>query len=117
MPQTLHHIAIIVSGEKSVEFYRELGFEITNSVSRTTHTDEVVLMQGYGTRLELFVDASHPLRATNPDPLGLRHIALQVENIEEFCKKHNCSEIKTDWFGEKYTFITDPDGQMVEIHE
>jgi len=116
MPQTLHHIAIIVSSEKSVEFYARLGFEIIKRISRPARHDEIVLMQGYGTRLELFVDATHPPRAENPEPLGLRHIALQVDNIEDFCKKHNCSEIKTDWLGEKYAFITDPDGLMVEIH-
>lgn len=28
-----------------------------------------------------------------------------------------CEEIRTDWFGRKFTFTKDPDGQPIELKE
>ena len=111
----LHHIAIIVSSEASVDFYKELGFKETYRVTRVN--DAVVLLDGFGFELELFVDPDHPSRANNPENIGLRHFALRVSDIDEFAVRYGVAQINKDWQGEKYFYIKDPDGLPIEIHE
>ena len=111
----LHHIAIIVSNEASISFYKELGFKETYRVTRAS--DAVVLLDGFGFELEVFVDSNHPARAANPENIGLRHFALQVSDIDEFAVKFGVTQINNDWQGERYFYITDPDGLTIEIHE
>ncbi|EID84158.1 Lactoylglutathione lyase [Treponema sp. JC4] len=117
MIQAIHHFAIIVSSEKSVEFYTKFGF---NQIFRKERTyDTVVLMEGYGIQIELFIDSNHPPRAVNPENIGLRHLALKVDNIENTIKELGLSdiEINTDWLGKRYGYIFDPDSLPVELHE
>ena len=111
----IHHFAIIVSSEKSVAFYERLGFNVTFKKKRAY--DMVVLMEGNGLKLEMFIDPDHPCRATDPENLGLRHLAFKVEDIEEASRKFGNSPICTDWVGERYCMISDPDGLPIELHE
>lgn len=118
----IHHFAIIVSSESSVEFYTKLGFK--EIFRKERNYDTVVLLSGYGIQIEMFVDANHPERATNPENLGLRHLALRVSNIEEAIEKlketmrdFEVSPIMNDWVGERFCYITDPDGLPIELHE
>lgn len=117
----VHHIAIICSSEKSLKFYRKLGYEITSRHPRPEHHDEIVYMSGYGTVLELFIDSMHPARVTNPEANGLRHLALRVTDIEHLVSDfadYNPEPIRIDAItGEKMSFIKDPDGLPVELHE
>lgn len=117
MIQAFHHFAIIVSSEKSVEFYSKLGF--TETFRKERNYDSVVLMEGYGIQIELFIAPNHPQRAVNPENIGLRHIALKVDNIETTIKELGFSdiEINSDWFGKRYGYIYDPDGLPIEFHE
>lgn len=110
----VHHIAVIVSSAASIDFYSRLGFRV-----RETHErgyDTVVLMDGPCT-LEIFVDPKHPARVTNPEAMGLRHLALKVDKIEDDLKGFEIEPIRTDWNGVRFTFIKDPDGLPIEIHE
>ena len=113
----IHHVAMIVSGEGTVEFYNRLGFEEVLRMQR--EYDMVVLLTGYGFELEMFVDANHPPRATAPENMGLRHIALKVDNIEETAKEHGLEidSIMQDWCGVRFAYVKDPDGLPVELHE
>ena len=117
MIQSMHHIAIIVSSEDSVDFYKHLGFREIYRKNRAQ--DTIVLLQGYGIQLELFVDPSHPERATNPECIGLRHLALQVDSIEQIAEELDLeiSPIQEDWVGVRYAYTWDPDGLPVELHE
>ena len=117
MIQGVHHFAIIVSLELSVDFYKKLGFRETYRKERKY--DTVVLLDGYGIQIEMFIDAKHPARATNPENLGLRHLALKVDNIERIVADLDLEigAIMTDWIGERFCFITDPDGLPIELHE
>lgn len=120
MAVALHHIAIIVSSRASVTFYEKLGFSVTETIKR--ERDEIVFMQGAGTVLEVFVDPTHPARLSNPEANGLRHIALQFDDIETEvqtlrAKGYDVEPVRTDWHGKKFTFVKDPDGQPVELHE
>lgn len=112
-----HHFAIIVSSEKSVEFYTRLGFE--EFYRKDREHDTVVLLKGYGSEIEMFIDPSHPSKEDSVEPLGIRHICLAVENIEETVEKLSLEHtpIKNDWIGRKYCYLTDPDGNKVELHE
>ena len=54
---------------------------------------------------------------TNPEAKGLRHVAFTVESLEEIMKIVECEEIRTDWFGRRFTFCRDYDGQPIELKE
>ena len=117
MIQGLHHFAIIASSEASVDFYKKLGFNETFRKERTY--DTVVLLDGYGIQLEIFVDPNHPERATNPESKGLRHLALRVDNIETTASNLGLEigNIMNDWVGTRFAFTADPDGLPIELHE
>ena len=118
----LHHIAIIVSSERSIDFYRLLGFQETFRKKRKY--DTAVLMGGYGLQLEAFIDANHPGRGEQ-EPIGLRHFALRVEKLEaeiERLKRESTEVIEVgpimeDWTGVRFCFIKDYDGLSIELHE
>ena len=111
----LDHIALIVSKEENLSFYEKLGFIEKNRIERGY--DTVVFMECDGLLLEVFIDPNHPARVTNPEAMGLRHIAFVVESLEEVMRDVECEEIRTDWFGRRFTFTKDPDGQPIELKE
>ena len=112
----VHHLSIIASSEESIIFYSSLGFLEYKRVER--EYDTVVLMSGYGIGLEIFIDPTHPPR-TSPEPLGLRHLSLRVDKIEDTIEELGLEvgSIMTDWLGQRYCFIADPDGWLVQLHE
>ena len=111
----LDHIALIVSAEENLAFYEKLGFKEKSRIERGY--DTVVFMENGTLLLEVFIDPNHPARVTNPEALGLRHIAFVVESLEEVMSVVECEEIRTDWFGRRFTFTKDPDGQPIELKE
>lgn len=120
MIQGLDHIALIISSEKHISFYEALGFSVTEKIKR--NYDEVVIMEAEGVVLEIFVDKNHPERLSKPEAKGLRHLALKVKNLEKTVedlkqKGIQAEPVKTDWFGRRFTFVKDPDGQPIEIKE
>ncbi len=111
----IHHFAIIASSEESIRFYEKLGFTVT--FRRDRKYDTVILMDGYGIQIEMFVDPNHPERATNPENMGLRHLALKVDSVEEMTHRFECGPIMKDWVGVNFCFTADPDGLPIELHE
>ena len=111
----LDHIALIVSKEENLSFYEKLGFIEKNRIERGY--DTVVFMECDGLLLEVFIDPNHPARVSGPEALGLRHLCLVVEDLEEVMSVVQCEEIRTDWFGRRFTFTKDPDGQPIELKE
>ena len=111
----LDHIALIVSSEESLRFYEKFGFKETKRIERTY--DTVVFMKCGQVVLEIFIDSNHPERMNGPEAKGLRHLAFSVESLEEIMKMVECEEIRTDWFGRKFTFCRDYDGQPIELKE
>ena len=112
----IHHIALIVSSEESIGFYKRLGFREVFRNNRSY--DTVVLLLGYEIELEFFVDSSHPPRL-KLEPLGPRHIAFRVDRIEETMAELGIEtkKVSLDWIGRRYCNIIDPDGNTVELHE
>ena len=113
-----HHIALLISSEETLDFYKKLGFE--ESFRKERKVDTVVLLDGFGIQLEVFIDNRHPKKAESLDePLGCRHFALCVDNIEETVAEFGFdhTDIGIDWRGIRYCYITDPDGNQIELHE
>jgi len=104
----LNHIAIIVSSEEGVDFYKTLGFKEKSREIRPESHDELIYLNDGLITLEIYKDPTHPKRVTNPEAYGLRHLCFQVEDIGE--------DYKTDKNG-KFKFIYDPDGLPIEIRE
>jgi glyoxylase I family protein len=115
MITAVHHIALILSSEECLDCYKGLGFAETFRKER--EYDTVVLLDGYGIQLEVFIDPRHPGRG-EVEPLGPRHFALQVSNsLEMEFEGLRAERIKRDWLGRRYVFIHDPDGNVVELRE
>ena len=117
MIKGIHHFAIIAGSEKSINFYEKLGFR--ESYRRERKYDTVILLDGHGMQIEMFVDPNHPERATNPENMGLRHLALKVDKIEETVEELGLEigPIMNDWVGVRFAFTGDPDGLPIELHE
>lgn len=118
MIKCLHHVAIIVSSEVGVDFYKTLGFVEENRVNRTT--DQIVFLVGYGEKLEIFVDSLHPARQSNPEAMGLRHLAFEVDDVDgewERLKQFNPETIRVKANGKKVFFVKDPDGLPIEFRD
>lgn len=111
----IDHIAIIVSKEENLNFYKKLGFKEIRRITRAY--DFVIFMKNGDVILEIFVDPNHPDRLTKPEFLGIRHIALTVDSLDDVVKKFDCEPVKKDWFGRRFTFVKDMDNQPIEINE
>jgi len=120
-----HHIAIICSDYgRAKEFYiHKLGFELYREVFRPAQNDYLRMLRKGDTVLELFIKPDAPQRVTNPEALGLRHLAFHVENIEPVVAWLNDLGIETEPIredkvnGGRFTFFRDPDGLPLELHE
>ena len=109
----IHHFSIIASSEASVEFYTKLGFHKNKRINRDY--DTVVLMDGYGIGLEVFIDPRH-CRSVD-EPLGFRTLSLKVDSCENIKRKFDCGPIQKDWVGVNFCFTADPDGLLIQFHE
>ena len=122
----LQHLSIIVSTEKSITFYECLGFREISRMKRKK--DTVVAMEGFGLRVLMFVDPTHPARVSEPEAMGLRNLILRVDQLEDTLWeiKRNAEvagleiasgPILTSWHGYRYVLIKDPDGLPIGLHE
>lgn len=75
------------------------------------------VMENNSIVLEIFIDPNHPERVSELEAKGLRDLAFVVESLEEVTKIVECEEIRTNWFGRKFTFCRDYDGQPIELNE
>lgn len=126
MFKKVHHIAIICSDyQKSKHFYTEiLDLEIINEVfrpERESYKLDLALNCIYV--IELFSFPSPPVRVSNPEACGMRHLAFEVSNLESVIAKLTKNSIKTepiriDEFTKKrFTFFEDPDNLPIELYE
>ena len=115
MGMELDHIALIMSKEENLSFYEKIGFKETNRIERGY--DTVVFMENGSVSLEIFIGQNHLKRMSAPEVYGIRHVGLVVENLDEYMSIVECDEIRTDWFGRRFTFTKDPDGQTIELTE
>lgn len=140
MEMKWHHVAIAVENiAKCTAFYRDyLGFTIEWEKENYSHEKfahvvglenaraHVVMLQGYGTRLELF--HYHVPQGTRLEPerqcdFGLTHFAFEVEDIQALYEKllltgvaFNCAPQCTRP-GACLTYMKDPEGNTIELVE
>ena len=120
----MHHVAIIVSDiEKAREFYvKKLGFEVLHDLYRPQQEDYRLDVHLGTIRLEIFGKKNAPTRVTNPEALGLRHLAFYVEDVEAVSAELNSLGIETEPIridplsGQKCTFFRDPDDLPLELY-
>lgn len=122
----VHHIAIICSNyDLSKKFYTQvLGFKIEQEVYRSERESfklDLSLNNEYV--IELFSFPTPPKRLTQPEGTGLRHLAFEVDDVQEsidaLAKKGIVAEaIRVDELTKKkFTFISDPDNLPIELYE
>ncbi|RVU02963.1 VOC family protein [Mucilaginibacter limnophilus] len=122
----VHHIAIICSDyAKSKQFYTEvLGLTIVSEVyreQRDSYKLDLAVAGQY--QIELFSFPNPPARPSHPEATGLRHLAFEVDNIDEAVAHVNnhgvaTEAIRVDEFtGKRFTFFADPDGLPIEFYE
>ncbi|MEH2178570.1 SMU1112c/YaeR family gloxylase I-like metalloprotein [Nostoc sp.] len=122
----IHHVAIICSDyDRSKKFYVEvLGFSIIQETFRAARNSyKLDLKVAENTQIELFSFPNPPERPSKPESCGLRHLAFQVDDIEEtvFYLKSKGLEVENiridEITGKKFTFFKDPDNLPLEIYE
>lgn len=121
----IHHVAIICSDYHAAkEFYVEkLGMPLVREVYRPERHDYILTLLVGNMEIELFVMENPPLRVTNPEARGLRHLAFRVNDIESVVAELNGRGIETEpirvdpFTGGRMTFFRDPDGLPLELHE
>ncbi|MBQ6719733.1 MAG: VOC family protein [Oscillospiraceae bacterium] len=121
----LHHVAIICSDyEQAKEFYvNKLQLPLVREVYRPERRDYILTLLAGEVEIELFIMEDPPLRLTNPEARGLRHLAFHVEDIDPVIHWLNGMGIETEpvridpFTGGRMTFFRDPDGLPLELHE
>ena len=122
----IHHIAIICSDyTKSKDFYvNKLGFDVKQEIyrkERGSYKLDLTLNGEY--IIELFSFPQAPARPSYPEAQGLRHLAFEVEDMEECVRELNQKGIETEevrvdpYTHKRFTFFEDPDGLPLEIYE
>ena len=122
----LHHIAIICNDyEKSKRFYVDvLGFKVEREVYRENRQSFKLDLTLNGQYLiELFSFPNPPIRLTRPEATGLRHLAFEVDDLDESVQTLNensvdVEPIRVDEFTNKrFTFLFDPDRLPIELYQ
>jgi len=122
----VHHIAIICSDyQKSKHFYTDiLGLNIVREVYREQRQSYKLDLEVAGQyQVELFSFPNPPARPSRPESAGMRHLAFEVDDIDEavaHIEKYGIvvELIRLDEFtGKRYTFFADPDGLPIEFVE
>ena len=122
----IHHIAIICSDyQKSRHFYSEiLGFKILLEAYREERQSyKLDLEVGNQYQIELFSFPEPPARPSRPEAAGLRHLAFEVDDIDEAISHIKAfgiaiEPVRIDEFtGKRFTFFADPDGLPLELYE
>lgn len=122
----LHHIAIICSDyEKSKAFYTSfLGLQVikeTYREKRQSYKLDLALNGEYV--VELFSFPKPPKRTSRPEAVGLRHLAFEVDHLDEIITHCTANTIVTEdirvdeMTKKRFTFIADPDGLPIEFYE
>lgn len=122
----LHHVAIICSDyPRSKRFYVEtLGLEMVREVYREDRRSfKLDLRVGDQYQIELFSFPDPPARVTAPEACGLRHMAFEVDDVQETVRNLRARGVEVEPIradeatNKSFTFLRDPDGLPIEIYE
>ncbi|MCC2522002.1 SMU1112c/YaeR family gloxylase I-like metalloprotein [Vibrio coralliilyticus] len=122
----IHHVAIICSDYPvSKQFYTQvLGLKILAENYREARSSyKLDLELPDGSQIELFSFPGAPERPSFPEAQGLRHLAFEVDSVEDVksyleSKGIEVEPVRIDEFtGKAFTFFQDPDGLPLEIYQ
>ena len=123
----IHHVAIICSEyERSKKFYIEvLGMTVVREKYRSERDSWKCDLAVNGLyQIELFSFPNPPERVSKPEARGLRHIAFEVDNLDDVVSELQSKGIEVEPIrndetrdNKRFTFIADPDGLPVEFCE
>ncbi|WP_338778885.1 VOC family protein [Metabacillus sp. FJAT-52054] len=122
----IHHIAIICSDyEISKGFYvHTLGCRVIEETYREERNSyKLDLAVGDFGQIELFSFPEPPLRPTQPEARGLRHLAFGTEDLDAEVARLaeqgvECEPVRIDELtGKRFTFFRDPDDLPLELYE
>lgn len=121
----VHHIAVICSDyNRSLSFYRSLGFEVLHEyyrAERQSYKTDLALNGDY--LIELFSFPNPPKRLSYPEAAGLRHLAFEVDCLDEAVAELDALSLshedirKDEYTGKRFVFFNDPDGLPIELYE
>ncbi len=121
-----HHAAIICSDyARSKAFYTQtLGLAVLAENYREDRQSwKLDLALPDGTQIELFSFPDAPVRPSQPEAQGLRHLAFVVNDIvaakrDLEAKGIAVEDIRVDPYTQRrFTFFPDPDGLPLELYE
>ena len=126
MLNKIHHTAIICSDYPvSRKFYVDiLGLKIikeTYRKERDSYKLDLSLNGNY--IIELFSFPSPPQRPSQPEATGLRHLAFEVDNLDQVINHLNQHKITVEPIridentNKRFTFASDPDNLPIEFYE
>jgi len=123
----IHHVALICSDyKKSRLFYTEiLGMKVVRETYRNDRDSWKCDLEVNGLyQIELFSFPNPAARPSRPEACGLRHIAFEVDNLDDVVAELQLKGIDVEVIREdetrdnkRFTFIADPDGLPIEFCE
>ncbi len=122
----IHHAAIICADyQVSKAFYTDvLGLRIVAEHYRAERDSwKLDLALADGSQIELFSFPGAPVRPSFPEAQGLRHLAFQVDDVEQSVLALHGKGIATEdiridpYTGKAFCFFSDPDGLPLELYE
>jgi glyoxylase I family protein len=122
----VHHIAAICTNyELSKDFYtRVMGLTIIRETYRSERKSYKLDLALNGEFvIELFSFPGSPPRPSYPEAAGLRHLAFEVDRIDDVCQYLDEQGIPFDpvridtLTGKQFIFMADPDGLPIEFYE
>ena len=122
----VHHIAIICSDyQKSKTFYTDvLGLTIIREIYREERESYKLDLALNGIYIiELFSFTNPPQRTSGPEATGLRHLAFEVNDINQIIDFLSSKNIESETIrldpttNKRFTFIADPDNLPIEFYE
>ena len=126
MLNRVHHISIICSDyKKSRAFYVGiLGLKVLKETYREERKSYKLDLSLNGEYIiELFSFPDPPQRVSNPEAAGLRHLAFEVDNLDEVIEYLKRKDITAEPVrmdentGKRFTFFPDPDNLPIELYE
>lgn len=124
MPRLIHTCYRVLDVEKSVDFYRKLGFEETRRMPIGDEAINVFMgLPGDGERLEL----TYNIGREEPYEIGTGygHIAISADDLDATLERLAADGIEPErppyvpggGSGRRICFVRDPDGYRIEIIE
>ncbi len=125
MSGTVQHVAFNCRDRLAQEdfFTRLFDFERVR-VFNAGRPDEFVMLRHGGVCVELF-QSDRPEASGGEQPVGFRHLCLEVEDVEQKVRELNAAGVRTDPVidcgeevpGLKICFFNDPEGNRIELLE